>query len=745
VRRDRSARRIGTIMDNRHKGQSTPEPAALAAVTLLLVCGQLVAAERPAAGPDVAVLDAVEVIGITATKTEQPVFTTPFKVDTIDRGIIDDQQATLFKDVLRNVSGVVPTDDNGGTNDNFTLRGFSLDAFSYRDGVRMDIPQFDPASIERVDVLKGAAANLYGRIEPGGMINVITKKPLDTPYYALEQRIGEYDTWRTEGDATGPLTADGELLYRLVFSYQNNGSFRQFVDNERVFLFPQISWAPTARTRFNLGYEHKYNNDAIDYGIPSVGDRPARLPRDRLLAVPGAESDRHFDLIDFGWSHDFSARWTLSHRFQWYYNHTDYKDSQALGFLIPFQPNRLDLLVSRPFEETYDDYFTELRLTGKLDAFGARHDLMLGLEANRATHDNQLFNINSLQHAPTLQPIDVLDPVYQDIDALPPLDVAGNYSNPSFFKLREEEYWYAVTAQDILHVGERLHVVLSGRYDIKASSRTGTCLVIGTTCAVDLQEVSDNVFSPRVGANYQLLDWLAIFGSYAQSFGNPGAGVLADGSPPGFEEGEQFEGGFKGDWLQGRLSASLAFYNLTKSNVAVPAIQPTIGVVTEVVGEARSRGVEFDLRGALTDRWTAQVALAYTDARVTKDSDVIAGPPAVVTDGRTGLRLANVPEFSASLWTKYALTNSLSLAGGLFTMTEREADADNSVGLPGYARIDLAAIYRTMIGRSALTAQLNVNNLLDKSYFDSQTSVAQAINASPGAPRTILGTIRIEF
>jgi iron complex outermembrane receptor protein len=91
------------------------------------------------------------------------------------------------------------------------------------------------------------------------------------------------------------------------------------------------------------------------------------------------------------------------------------------------------------------------------------------------------------------------------------------------------------------------------------------------------------------------------------------------------------------------------------------------------------------------------------------------------------------------------LTNSFSLAGGVFAMTGREADADNSVGLPGYARIDLAAIYRTMIGRSALTAQLNVNNLLDKSYFDSQTSVAQAINASPGSPRTILGTIRIEF
>jgi iron complex outermembrane receptor protein len=690
-------------------------------------------------------LETVTVVGTTATKTEQPAFTTPFKVDTVSRETIDDQQPTLLRDILRNVSGIVPSDENGGTNDNFTLRGFALDAFAYRDGVRMDIPQFDPASIERVDVLKGAAANLYGRIEPGGMINIVTKRPLDSPYRSIEQRVGEYDTYRTEGDATGPLTSDGDWLYRFVFSYQNNGSFRDTDGNERLFLFPQLTWQPTSRTRLHLGYEHKYNNDAIDYGLPAIGDRPARVPRERYLAVRGAESDRHFDLVDFDWSHDLNDRWTVSQRFQWYLNRTEYKDSQALGFFVPPQPDRLDLLVSRPFTEDYDDYFTELRLSGRVDAFGVGHQLLFGFEYNRATHDNRLFNINSLQHGPTLLPIDIFAPEYQHIDDLPPIDVAGNVANPAFFRLREEEQWQALTAQDVMRVGDRLHVVVSGRYDIDATSRTGTCLASGELCEVTLQEVSDSVFSPRVGANYQLLPWLAIFGSYAESFGNPGAGVLADGSPPGFEEGEQFEGGLKGRWRDGALSASLSYYDLTKSNVAVPALQPSIGVVTEVVGEARSRGVELDFFGKVTERWTVHGALAYTDARVTADSDVDAGPPTVVTDGRKGLRLANVPEFSGSLWTKYALTDAFSVGGGVYAMTEREADADNLVELPGYARVDLAAIYRRALGTAGLTAQLNVLNLFDKTYFDSQTSVAQTINASPAAPRTLLGTIRLEF
>jgi iron complex outermembrane receptor protein len=504
-----------------------------------------------------------------------------------------------------------------------------------------------------------------------------------------------------------------------------------------------LTWRPRADTEFNLSLEYKNNNDAIDYGIPALGDRPAPVPHERYFGVVGAESDRSFYLVDANWSHSFADDWQIRHRFLWYFNETDYQDAGPLLF-NPFNPRLLDLFVSSPYREEYDEYFTELQVNGRMHGLGMQHDLLFSFEYNRATHDNALIGVNSLTDPFTLRAIDIFNPVYQGIEDLPSRTVPGNYNLRSFFSLREREYWYAATAQDIVRLNRRLTFAFTGRYDIVASVSSGNCLQT-VPCTVEMQEVEDDVFSPRVGANLEVLPWLAMYGSYAKSFGSPsGASVLADGSPAGFEKGEQIEAGLKGHWLDDRLTASLAFYHLTKSDLAVATILPGVGVVADVVGEARSRGIELDVRGALTDRWSLLASYAFTDARVTEDQDVTGTPP-VLTDGRKGLRLANVPEQSASLWLRYTLTDAFSVAGGVFAMTEREVDADNLVDIPGYARVDLAAQYRHRIGRSWLTAQLNVNNLLDKEYFDPQTSFAQTINASPAAPRTLIGSVRLEF
>lgn len=298
---------------------------------------------------------------------------------------------------------------------------------------------------------------------------------------------------------------------------------------------------------------------------------------------------------------------------------------------------------------------------------------------------------------------------------------------------------------------ERLHLVFTGRYDIQAKIRSGTCLAAGgVTCSAALQEVEDSVFSPRAGINYELWSWLAVYGNYAESFGSPGSGVLADGSPAEFESGEQKEVGLKGRWFGDRLIGSLAFYHLTKSKVTVPVININPGVVTQV-GEARSQGIEFDVQGKLGDRWSIIASYAWTDARVTEDQDIgvqrdaLGNTMPVLTAGRTGQRLANVPEHSMSLWSKYAFSDAFSLAGGMFAMTEREVDADNTVDVAGFVRFDLAAAYRLQLGRSWLKAQFNVFNVLDQDYFDPQTSFARTINVSPGAPRTVLGSLSIEF
>jgi iron complex outermembrane receptor protein len=182
--------------------------------------GEPPAAGTPAdeSGEGTVTLETLEVTSTTATKTELPVFETPFTLNEVPQEIIQDQNVIELKDALKNVSGVVTGFENGGGNDNFSIRGFDLGNVVYRDGVRLVLPRIDPANVEGVEVLKRAAASLFGRIEPGGLVNAVTKKPLDQPYFSIDQQIGELDFYRTEADATGPLTGDGSWLYRAVFS-----------------------------------------------------------------------------------------------------------------------------------------------------------------------------------------------------------------------------------------------------------------------------------------------------------------------------------------------------------------------------------------------------------------------------------------------------------------------------------------------------------------------------------------------
>ncbi|MGA7412267.1 MAG: TonB-dependent receptor, partial [Bryobacteraceae bacterium] len=188
-----------------------------------------------------------------ATKTGMPIMETPVSVQVIPQPVLEDQQIVHLDDALQNVSGVIPNNDSYGTNDSFSIRGFDAQEMTYEDGLRLDqystagFP-IDMANVERVEVVKGPASVLYGQAEPGGVVNIVTKKPLGTPYYSLQQQFGSYDFYRTTFDATGPLFSK-QLFYRFVLDYENAGSFRDFVYTNRVSLFPSVQWRPTDKTQ----------------------------------------------------------------------------------------------------------------------------------------------------------------------------------------------------------------------------------------------------------------------------------------------------------------------------------------------------------------------------------------------------------------------------------------------------------------------------------------------------------------
>ena len=194
----------------------------------------------------------------TATKTDMPIMETPVSIQAVPRAVMDDQQVISLADAVRNVSGVQP----GGYAfyDNFILRGFDAGGSTYRNGLRhISTTSLETANLDAIEILKGPASILYGRAEPGGIINLATKRPLDVPYYSLQQQFGSYNFYRTTIDATGPLVADRTLLYRMNLAYKDNNTFQDFVSQQSIFFSPSLTWRPTDRFESTIEIEYQRN------------------------------------------------------------------------------------------------------------------------------------------------------------------------------------------------------------------------------------------------------------------------------------------------------------------------------------------------------------------------------------------------------------------------------------------------------------------------------------------------------
>ncbi|WP_334918108.1 TonB-dependent siderophore receptor [Nostoc sp.] len=221
----------------------------------------------------------------TATKTDTPLRDIPQSIQVIPATVIQDQGAVRLNEIVRNVSGVSTSNNDGGQSQSYKIRGF--DANVYKNGYPDDyFSDQDSANIERVEVLKGPASVLFGRLEPSGIINLITKKPLASPYYNVGFTAGSYSFYRPTLDFSGPLTEDGKLGYRLNIDYENSGSFRDFVNKERFFIAPVLAWKIGDRTNLTFEGEYLHTESPYDRGLVTIGDRVADIPISRYLSDP---------------------------------------------------------------------------------------------------------------------------------------------------------------------------------------------------------------------------------------------------------------------------------------------------------------------------------------------------------------------------------------------------------------------------------------------------------------------------
>ncbi len=642
----------------------------------------------------------------TATKIEVPLRDIPQSIQVIPSQIIEDRQVERLSEVGENVSGVLPRPGYGGLSSvGFYIRGFNQRTENFRNGFRDYgfLSPRDVANVERVEFLKGPGSVLYGGgvFGVGGVVNTVTKKPLDQPSYAASLTLGNYDFYRPTIDFTGPLASDGSLLYRLNVAYENGGSYRDFNSNENIFVAPALTWNIDNKTKLTTEFEHQHDYFVSDFGFPFVPES-LKLPRNRFLGVPGFNNaDVHENSITYNFEHKFSDNW----RFRQGFNATLASGDIRAIYLDDLEDDRqtLDRSADKSHEEQ-DNYSLQNEIFGKFKTGGLSHNVLIGVELDRYKYSYNFFTA-------TVDSINIFNPNYNA--------AFGEFQQDSYEKYGSDNL--GIYFQDLIDILPNLKFLGGGRLDLNDSSYVN--LLTNQT----INEQSNSHFSPRLGLVYQPGDTTSVYFSWSNSFNPQFFGKNRTNEQFKPETGEQFEVGVKQEFFNNRLSGTLAFYQLTRQNVLTA--DPSDRRFSIQTGEQRSRGIELDIAGLILPGWKIIATYAYTDAFVTKDNTI-----------PIGNRLDNAPQHSASLWTTYEIQKGnlqgLGFGLGLYYVGEREATLPNTFRLPNYVRTDAAIFYRQDNYRVAL----NIKNLLGVKYYE-----VGGDGLLPGAPLTVLGTLSIQF
>jgi len=640
---------------------------------------------------------------------DTPLRDIPQSIQVIPKAVIEDRNALELGDALETAGGVVPRGGRGTSvfGPGFLIRGFPVEETIFRDGIEtVTLAPRDTNDIERVEILKGPASVLFGQGDPGGIINLVSEQPLVAPAYEIAATVGSYDTYRGDIDLSGPISDDRSLRYRLNLSYENFGSFRDLVDGEGVFISPRITWDIGPNTSLNLYGQYTYNRETIDQGIPFTANGPVDVPLDRFFGEDFGEFSQEQFTVGYRFNHRFSEALELRH---------------ALEYL-QFKPRRFAPLLDF-FDETTglvdrieffaggrtQRFFTNAEVIGRFNTGSIRHQVLAGIEY-RNTLEQPEFQFSNL-----FTPIDIANPVRTPV----PFAI-----DPEFFR-DDTVNTVALYVQDQIDLLPNLKVLAGVRYDSVDQFRTTR--FVGQP-REDFTQI-DQEFSPRAGIVYEPIPAISLYGSYTESFEPPfGTFRNADGSTFEPETGRQFEVGLKAD-ITDQLSLTFAAFDIRKRNVETQ--DPNDPLLSIQTGEVTSRGLELNLGGEILPGWNITTAYTLLDAFVSKDTTDIEGN-----------QLANVPDNQFSLWSTYEIqTGNLAGLGfglGLFYLSDRPGDLDNSFTLPSFFRTDAALFYR----RNNWRAQVNFENLFDIDYFSSSDEFQFG---NPGAPFTVTARVAVEF
>ena len=640
-----------------------------------------------------------------ATRTGAALRDTPQAVSVITDDLIEDQAMRSMADVVRYVPGV-SMGQGEGHRDAPTLRGNSTTADFFVDGVRDDVQYYrDLYNAERIEVLKGPNAMIFGRGGGGGVINRVSQWADWSAPNEAALTLGMYDQYRGEVDVSTVLNPAAAL--RLNGVLEQSDSYRDHVSLERWGLNPTAAFQLSPRTILRAGYEHFIDERTVDRGVPSQNGRPYDGSRSAFFGNPDISyAEAEVDLFTLGLTHDFSD--TLSLRNQTMVGAYDkfYQNVHAGGAIDAGGNVALQGYNNRTERE---NVFTQTDLIWRTQLAGMRHTVLAGFELGRQNSDaarSQNFTgLGAVNVANPTTAVTGVIPAGLQVDSRVEADISALYVQD---QVRLNDQWQLIGGLRF----DRFALDFDDRRPANADfSRT------------------DEMVSPRFGIVYRPIEPVSLYASYSVSFlpqsGDQFASLNADTANLDPEEFENFEVGVKWD-VTPDLAFTAALYRLDRSNTR--ALDP-VTTLTVLTGEQRSEGLELGVVGSLSDNWQIIGGYAYQDVEITSTTN--AAP--------AGRAVPLTPQHTFSLWNNVRFSPRWGAGLGVTHQSDSYASISNAVSLPDFTRVD-AAVYFALTETAEL--QLNIENLLDETYW---ATAHNDNNITPGAPTTARLTLRARF
>ncbi len=652
----------------------------------------------------------------------------PQSVATIDRTVLERQQVLRLSDALMNANGIYIMGNTGGYQEEIAGRGFAFSSSNtFKNGARYfngTMPEM--SSIEKVEIMKGSSAILFGNVAAGGILNLVTKKPKFENGGSVSLRLGSYDFYKPTVDLYGSVLGSKKVAYRINGTYEKGNSFRESVNSERVYVNPSLLFKLSNKTEILLEGDYMKDRRTADFGTGAINYQIANIPRERMIGVAWS----YYDIAQK------SANVTISHQFNdsWRLTGTGAYRAYESDLFVNLRPNSTNVISANgkwirslqrsQVEEKY--LMGQIDLTGQFKTGNIHHNVLVGTDFDQ-------YNTQTTAYIPLVKydSTNIFQPnLYVSRTDIPNLNVNTITTAPIN---RIGGY-----VQDLISFSDKLKFLVGVRYSYQETG--SNVLTVSTNKTVE-STTFDGAFTPRLGLVYQPTKAMSLFSSFSNSFTlNTGVDVVGNALPPSFIN--QFEVGMKNELLNGLLSANITAYQIVNSNLAQTSLANgnTNTNIKELAGEVTSNGIEVDLKSKPFLGFSLMAGYSYNETKYTKSNIFIEGSLLRYNPNHTA---------NASIYYTFSDTKLKGLNLGLTAMYFGERMAGRSTRLTvandtyklipinAYTQIDLSAGYNF----TKFSIRGKVSNLLNELSYN----IHDDNSVNPIAPRMVSMTVAFKW